>query len=468
MDLTADLRARIDDFTAALIVEHRLPSLVLGLAVGSDLVHVSSAASPSQPTPTERTPYRIASMTKSFTAAAVLVLRDRGRLRLDDRIAELAPELAGVAGPTCDSPPISVRHLLSMGGGLAGDDPWADRLLHADQATMDVLFSDGVRFGLTPGHGFLYSNFGYAMLGRIITNVSGMSFQDFVTAELLSPLALAHTGWHPPAGSATAHRTVDDGWGEEPVLDDGGFAAMGGLWSTVADLARWCGWLAHAFPPRDDPDSPILSRASRREMQHVVTAWAPVLSADDAGPRVMAGGYGFGLNVYTDTRLGTVVEHSGGLPGFGSNMRWLPDRQVSVIALANLRYAPARLATQGVLDLLAAHDLLPPVPVSVPDDLQRCAQALVGLLNDWSSDQAADLFSFNVDLDDDLATRRQVAAQRLTDHGPLTITGITALNATEADVALADSRAVPLTLSLMLSPQPQPRIQWYELGETVA
>ena len=66
-------------------------------------------------------------MTKSFTAATILGLRDEGRLSLDDPIARHVPEVAGLHGPTADSPPITVRHLLTMSSGLGTDDPWGDR-----------------------------------------------------------------------------------------------------------------------------------------------------------------------------------------------------------------------------------------------------------------------------------------------------------------------------------------------------
>jgi CubicO group peptidase (beta-lactamase class C family) len=469
MELTADVRALIDDHIATFLDEHELPSVVAAVSCGPELVHVAAAAAPGQPVPSADTPFRIASMTKSFTAAAVLLLRDRGQLRLDDPVAALAPELVSLTGPTTDSPPVTVRHLLSMSGGLAGDDPWADRLLDAEEPTMEALLAGGASFALAPGSGFVYSNFGYAMLGRILTRIDGRPFQDLITTELLEPLGLGATGWHPPVAGGSRPEPARPWWRvegelvEEPVLGDGGFAAMGGLWSTVADLARWCGWLLDGFPARDGADGPVLARASRREMQQVVTAWPPVITTDAAGTRILAGGYGNGLNVAVDSRLGPMVQHSGGLPGYGSNMRWLPDRGVAVVALANLRYAPARLATLGVLDLLAAQDALPPVYPLTPDPLAACAEGLVSLLNAWSDEQAAALFSFNVDLDEPLARRRAAAAERLAAAGPLAIRSVTALNRAEADVEVVDGQGAIATLSLMLAPEPSPRIQWYEL-----
>ena len=466
INLTPELRGAIDAQTAAFRADNDLPGVVLAVGAGSDLAHVSTAADPAEPTPTADTVFRIASMTKSFTAAAVLQLRDHDLVRLDDPVARHVPELAGLAGPTTDSPPITIRHLLSMAGGMASDDPWGDRLLDADSATMDGLLRAGAAFATAPG-GFSYSNFGYAMLGRVVTNVAGRPFQHVITDRLLIPLGLTDTTWTaPPVGPvAPPYWRVDDALTLEPVLGDGAFAAMGGLWSTVRDLTRWCGWMLDASPPRDDSDDPILSRSSRREMQQVANALPPRVTLTDTGTRVSAGGYGFGLNVVVDSHLGRLVHHSGGLPGYGSHMAWLPERGVAAVALANSRYAPARDLTRDVLDLIVDADAAPIRVPPVTPELTTAAHALVALLNEWSDHRAAEIFSFNVALDDAPARRRHLALTRRGAHGPLTIRTVTALNLAEVDVEVVDDRAAPMTLALMLSPEPATTIQWYELRD---
>ena len=75
--------------------------------------------------------------------------------------------------------------------------------------------------------------------------------------------------------------------------------------------------------------------------------------------RIDGGGYGFGHQVLHDDRFGTIVGHSGGLPGYGSNMRWLPGRRIGAVALANSTYAPMRLLTRRMLELLDDHGLVP-------------------------------------------------------------------------------------------------------------
>ena len=125
-------------------------SIAWGVVSDGELVLSGATSAEPDALPTERTVFRIASMTKSFTASAILILRDRGLLNLDDVVAEIAPEFASVVGPTRDSPAITIRHLLSMGGGLATDDAWADRHLDFSDETLDELVSNGATFAWTP------------------------------------------------------------------------------------------------------------------------------------------------------------------------------------------------------------------------------------------------------------------------------------------------------------------------------
>ena len=182
----------------------------------------------------------------------------------------------------------------------------------------------------------------------------------------------------------SGHRWRDEWIEESAPLADGGFAAIGGLWSTVHDVARWVGFLADAFPPRDEQDDGPLCRASRREMQQVHRARRSTF--DTAANRLDAGGYGYGLVVTHDLRFGHIVSHSGGLPGFGSDMRWLPDRDFGVVALANLTYAPMRAMTGDLLEHLDDHGELPP-PHAIPlsEALDAACGGLERLLGDWDS-----------------------------------------------------------------------------------
>ncbi|HZH08182.1 MAG TPA: serine hydrolase domain-containing protein, partial [Lautropia sp.] len=128
--------------------------------------------------------FRIASMSKAFTALAILKLRDDGRLRLDEPAETYVPEMKGWRYPTSDAPRITVRDLLSHTSGFVTDDPWGDRQQVLSEADFTRMLAAGVPWQRTPGTAFEYSNFGYALLGRIISNVAGRPYADYIQAEI--------------------------------------------------------------------------------------------------------------------------------------------------------------------------------------------------------------------------------------------------------------------------------------------
>src|SRR5450759_2289440 len=120
----------LDARFARLRDEARIPGVAWGIVSHGSLVHAGGAGTTrhgEDRRPDARSVFRIASMTKSFTASTVLLLRDEGHLRLDDPVAAYVPELVGWRLPTADSVPVTVRQLLTMSAGLATDDPWGDR-----------------------------------------------------------------------------------------------------------------------------------------------------------------------------------------------------------------------------------------------------------------------------------------------------------------------------------------------------
>ena len=143
-------------------------------------------------------------------------------------------------------------------------------------------------FNCAPGTRFEYSNLGYAILGRVITAVTGMAYPDYVRHRLLHPLGMTRTGYEAeefevpgqqatgPAGVARGYRRSPGGWSEVAFDPAGAFAPMGGIFSCVRDLTRWAAGFAAAFPPGADDGTHPVRRASRREMQlpQVLTGWA--------------------------------------------------------------------------------------------------------------------------------------------------------------------------------------------------
>ena len=164
------------------------PAVAYGIVAGGSLAHAGGVGESwlGGPPPGADTVFRIASMTKSFTASAVLALRDSGVLRLDDPVTDFVPELRGQPGVTADSPAISLRHLLTMTSGFPTDDPWGDRQQGTPLPDFAAILARGVRPAWAPGTRFEYSNLGYAVLGRVIAAVTQADYADFVRDRVLA------------------------------------------------------------------------------------------------------------------------------------------------------------------------------------------------------------------------------------------------------------------------------------------
>jgi CubicO group peptidase (beta-lactamase class C family) len=365
-------------------------------------------------------------MTKSFTAATVLSLRDAGRFALDDPIARYVPELAGIRLLTTDSPPITIRHLLTMTAGFPTDDPWGDRQQGLDLDDFSALLAGGLSFAWAPGTRFEYSNSGYGILGRLITNVAGAEYRDVVRDRMLRPLGMDSTGFLEEevdeARKAKGYLWRDGRYLEEPMDPYGALASMGGVFTSVDDLSTWIGGFLDASPPRDGPEgSHPLTRATRREMQQAQVSAGLVIggSSPDAQPMIVTESYGYGLFIVHHAELGKIVTHSGGYPGFGSNMRWHPASGLGVIVLTNHRYGPATLLAREQLDALIRAEAAPIRRIR-PNAAALAARAAVeDLLIDWDDARATQLFAMNVELDEPIAQRRETLDRIRLRHGAL-------------------------------------------------
>ncbi|MEO8108268.1 MAG: serine hydrolase domain-containing protein [Actinomycetes bacterium] len=333
----------VDPHFDAALAAQRAPGLVYGVIADGVVVHsrgIGVRALPDGSAPDSDTVFRIASMTKSFTAATVLSLRDAQLLSLDAPVADLVPELTTETGHGHE---LTVRHLLTMGGGFLTDDPWGDRQQDLGVADFRRLLSAGVEPTWLPGERFEYSNLGYAVLGLVIEAVTGDSYADAVQAQVLGPLGMEASGFRVPtsAGSVAAgYVRRSTGWADEPIAASGAFSPMGGLLSSVSDLATWVGLFQalHRAPGNGSTKALTVSAQSLREMQVTQRLVASTASKEPGGsPEVT--GYGFGL--FEDFQSwGRSVYHSGGYPGFGSHMRWHPASGLGIVALANGTYAP--------------------------------------------------------------------------------------------------------------------------------
>ena len=420
---------RIDDMADKMFEGWHVPGLAYGVVLGDQLVHTRGLGTlrvGEDATPTASSVFRVASMTKSFTAATVLSLRDEGRFALDDPIARYVPELADIRLPTTDSPAITIRHLLTMTAGFPTDDPWGDRQQGMDLEAFSRLLAGGLSFAWAPGTHFEYSNTGYGILGRLITNVAGAEYRDVVRERMLQPLGMDSTGYLEAevdeARKAKGYLWRDGRYLEEPMDPYGALASMGGVFTTVEDLARWVGGFLDAAPPRDGPEGTHpLSRATRREMQQAQVAAGLVIggSAPDVQPMIVSEAYGYGLFIVHHAELGRIVTHSGGYPGFGTNMRWHPASGLGVIVLGNHRYAPSTLLAREQLDILIRAEAAPARRVRPNSATQAARAAVEDLLVAWDDARATQLFAMNVELDEPIALRRETLDRIRLRHGPL-------------------------------------------------
>jgi D-alanyl-D-alanine carboxypeptidase len=171
---TADDFARADAVVSDYFGRGGQPAIAYGIVAGGELVHSAGfgARVLGGGPPDSGTVFRIASMSKSFTASAILLLRDAGALALDDPAAQYVPELADWTYGSADAAPLTIRQLLTMTAGFPTDDPWGDRQQGLPITAFDQLLAAGVSSNWAPGTRFEYSNLGYAILGRVLMNSS--------------------------------------------------------------------------------------------------------------------------------------------------------------------------------------------------------------------------------------------------------------------------------------------------------
>lgn len=398
----------------------KVPGIAYGIVIDGQVAHIGVSGlrdvAANAPVDTA-TVFRIASMTKSFTAAAILQLRDAGKLSLDDPAERYIPELRTLAYPSSDSPRITIRHLLSHSEGFPEDNPWGDQQLSATDDAMARMMRAGIPFSTAPGTAYEYSNFGFAILGRIVARVSGMPYARYVRQRILIPLGMSVTTLEarsvPASRLAHGYRRQDERWLEEEQLPDGSFGSMGGMLTSVADLSRWVGFMLDAWPARDGDEGRVLSRASRREMQQVWRFNGATAVKDAAGtPVLSAGGYGYGLGVRQTCRFRITVAHSGGLPGFGSLMRWLPEYGVGIVAMGNLTYTGWGNVAEQSLDILAGTGGLEPRQPQPAPVLARLRDDVTRLVTKWDDALADSIAAMNL-YRDESKERRRAAIERV-------------------------------------------------------
>lgn len=370
--------AQVDRVFADWQIAAHIPGLVYGVVADGRLVAVHGFGvqdTVKNAAVTADSLFRIASMSKAFTALAVLNLRDGGKLAIDAPAETYVPELKGWTYPTSDSPRITVRNLLTHSAGLVEDNPWGDRQQPLPEADFTALLRAGVPFSRAPGLRMEYANLGYATLGRIVGNVSGERYQDYIRDTVMRPLGMNSTTYDfaaaDPARRVTGYGWQDNRWLREPDMADGAFGAMGGVVTSANDYSKWVGFLLSAWPARDGPDAGPVRRSTVREIVTGANFAEGYPRNPDAGgaPCRQAVAYGMGWRVADDCDLGHVVSHSGGFPGYGSNVLLLPDKSVGIFAFASKTYATASLPVLRAALALAKAGALQDRPLPVAPGL---------------------------------------------------------------------------------------------------
>jgi CubicO group peptidase (beta-lactamase class C family) len=279
---------------------------------------------------TPDTNFRLASVSKQFTAAAIVLLAQDGKLSLDDPVRKWLPSLPDVAEP------ITLRHLLTHSAGLVdyedlmapdASDHGALEQIH-DIDVLHLLERES-RLYFAPGTGYRYSNGGYALLALVVGNASGRDFATFLRERIFQPLGMSHTvayenGISTVANRAYGHSLADGKWVRTDQSSTSAVLGDGGIYASIDDLARWDAALY---------DDRLLSDASRADAFDLHT---PIHDEADVD------GYGYGWRIH-----GEVLWHSGETMGFRNVIvRW-PKRHFTVVVLTNRNDPePYRLALE--------------------------------------------------------------------------------------------------------------------------
>ena len=289
------------------------------------------------------TVFAIASLTKQFTAVAIMMLKERGLLSLD------APIEATLPGFPTEGRRVTVRHLLNHTSGiktyttLANYQNGTSRLRSSLKDLVARIA--GLPFDFAPGERWLYNNSGYVLLGAIIERISGMKYRDFLEREIFQPLGMSQTRYlfdepivpRRAAGYQRGRHGIENASYESPTY----YHAAGGLGSTVLDLARW-------------------DRAIRAN--HVVSANS---LAEMLQPTVLNDGsefpYGFGWGT-ADYFGRRVYHHAGGVNGFACHMLHCRDEAVTTIVLSNLYQFPFDRVARALVRSVFHEALVAPLP----------------------------------------------------------------------------------------------------------
>ena len=471
--------AVIDSLYKKYAEDNHFPAIAFGLVVDGQLLYKNSYGytDVAKKIPaTSASLFRIASMSKSFTCMAILKLRDEGKLNLDDPAYLYIPELKNLKYPTADAPAITIRHLMTHGAGFPEDNPWGDRQLADNDNDLMDFIGKQISFSNPPGIAYEYSNLGFALQGKIISKVSGMRYQDYIKKNILEPLGMKTTTYEfgdvPADKLAHGYRWLNEQWNAETLLHDtkdGSWGAMGAMISSIDEFANYMAFHMNAWPPNNAKDGGPIKRSSVREMHHPwrVNAFNANFIFPDGRTCATTTAYCYGLGWMKDCDGKTYIAHSGGLPGFGSQWRIMPDYGIGVVAFANRTYAPMGTINLRVLDTLIKIAGLQPRQIVPSKILEQRKNELLKILPDWNNAEQSGIFAENFFPDYPIDSLKKEAKDLYSKAGK-----IIAIKATKPENQLRGSfiiegEKINMEVYFTLSPENPALIQEYHIKEVL-
>jgi CubicO group peptidase (beta-lactamase class C family) len=318
------IAAKADEYCQAQVAINRFSGSVL-VAKGDQVLFAKGygLANVEHVVPnTPQSKFRLGSITKQFTAMAILILQEQGKLSVDDLVSK---HMEGCPEAWKD---VTIHHLLTHTSGIPSFTSLpgygASMPLPSSPAkTLDRVREMPLEF--TPGEKFVYSNSGYVLLGQIIEIVSGKPYEEFLPEVIFEPLGMKDSGYDFPAPivphRAAGYRRIGDQLANAAYLDMTIPHAAGALYSTVEDLHRWS---------RALDEGKLISSAAYEKM------FTPV-----------KGNYAYGWIV--DKQFGRKrIGHGGGINGFSTYIGRLPDEKLCVVVLSNLEGSPPAAIAGGL------------------------------------------------------------------------------------------------------------------------
>ncbi|ACB86279.1 serine hydrolase domain-containing protein [Natranaerobius thermophilus] len=383
MDFGAKLSQRelksLESFLANVQRDHDSPGLAVAITKGDELIYASGFGYRDLGEKAyidENTIMGIASITKTFTAAAILKLQEQGKLSLDDSVQTFLPQLQfgrkkdlrdttilNMLTHTTGLPPLkaliySIREnsehedelVQKLGDKTENNNEEEQVQLNSYQDLIDYVSREGIDLLGSPGEYTSYSNDCYALLGKIIEEVSGKSYQDYISENFLKPLNMNRSTFSLDevlhSDNVTSLYYYDEnteevkkaqGWQEAPPYQAGGW-----LRSTARDLVKFFQMLALGGRQGLKPDNRILTKSSIQKLLHPVT-YSPwdLVSTYNLGSWIQSNYYGR-----------TLIQHGGSLTGVSSHAGFIPEEELAVVVLSNLRGFPVYKAWHGIVNIL--------------------------------------------------------------------------------------------------------------------